>query len=412
MLSEQEVIGNLRRHFVLAALVLAGGLMFHAGAIAQWNQGGFDQGKSYANSAEKTLARKNVAGLVQKWDVPVDVDVASEVTQDGGRLFTCGFSSGLYALQPGTGQTLWHQTLPGVGRCSAPALASGSVYVANSDDGSQNWLSAFDQATGQSLWNAALTPSGPNFGPEPLIAVDSQRVYVAMALSRVSAVNRSNGSVAWEVLTDDRWSNITDVSVGSGMVFVSGNYIAGSDWVSNLMALNASTGSVVWTRRIGGNDTQYKVYSVPMVVGSKVYVITAGGQLMCFDVATGAPISTLQLHPGAFMAATHDDRMWVVTDSNRTIQAVDLVNNIVLWTRSAGKHKTSVLSENMVWANHQLYAVVETKAGDHLLTVIRATDGKDAANIPLPHFRWPPWMSVVDGRVLIAGGGRIVALGL
>ncbi len=409
---QRKRFGGIARRAAGAALALAGGALFHAGACAQWAQGGADQAKSYANGVEKTLTRKNVAQLSQRWVVQVDGSVASEATQANGRLFSCGYSSSLKALAPSTGQLLWSQPLPGVGRCSAPALAGSAVYVANSDEASQNWLSAFDQATGQPLWNAALTPSAPNFGPEPLVAVDSQRVYAAMAFDHVAAVNRSDGSIAWQVVTDNRWSEMTDVSVGAGKVFISGNYIFGSDWVSTLMALDAATGAVAWSQRIGSSDPQYDVYTAPMVVGNKVYVVTAGGQLYGYDLATGALLSSLQLHPYAFMAATHDDRMWVVTDSGHTIQAVDLVNNQVLWERPAGRHKTYVSSNHIVWANHQLYAVMRTKAGDSALAVMRASDGRDAASIPLPGFGWHSLLSVADGQVLISAAGTVRALGL
>lgn len=415
MAFKRNASGGLAAGFArmaLGALALASGALFHASAGAQWAQGGADQGKSYANSVEKTLTRKNVTQLSQQWVTQVDGSVASEATQAGGRLFSCGYASSLKALEPGTGQLLWSQPLLGVGRCSAPALAGSAVYVANSDEASQNWLSAYDQATGQVLWHAPLTPSAPNFGPEPLVAVDGERVYAAMAFDHVAAVNRSDGSIAWQVVTDNRWSEMTDVSVGAGKVFISGNFIDRSDWVSTLMALDAATGNLAWSQRIGSSDPQYDVYSAPMVVGSKVYVITAGGQLYGYDIATGALLSSLQLHSSAFMAATHDDRMWVVSDSGDTIQAVDLVNNQVLWTRAAGRHKASVSSNNIVWANHQLYAVVRSKAGGSTLAVIRASDGRDAASIPLPGFGWHSLLSVADGRVLISAGGTVSALGL
>lgn len=407
-----EVLAVRGRRAALAALVLAGGSAFHAGAWAQWTQGGYDQGKSYANSVEKTLKRSNVPLLAPLWTATLDSTVASEVTQVDGRAFVCGYTSSLRALQPATGQPLWTRTLRGVGRCSAPALADGTLYVANSNERSQNWLSAFDQATGQPLWDAALTPSQWNFGPYPLIAVDAQRVYAAMAFDHVAAVNRGDGSIAWQTVTDTRWSDMTDLSVGAGHVFVSGSYSAGSESVSMLTALDAATGNLAWSIRIGGNSSQFNVYNAPMIVGDKVYVITAGGQLFSYDIATGTQTSSLQLRPSAFMAAYHDDRLWIVGDSGRTIQAVDLANNQVLWTRTAGQQNAYVTSNNIVWANHQLYAVVRTRFGDSMLAVYRASDGRDAARIALPAMGWHSILSVADGRVFMSTGGTVQALGL
>jgi outer membrane protein assembly factor BamB len=391
-----------------AALALAAAIL-STGAQAQWTQGGFDAGRTNANTAESLLKRRNVDELTVRWGRPLDSYVVSQASQAGGRLFACGDSTGLFALSPSTGELLWQRQAPRLGNCSIPALADGVVYVGTSD-----WyhdihrMYAYDQASGDLLWSTPLTGSDPNFGILPATAVDEQRLYVNMPFRRLIALNRADGSVAWELTTNQDWSDVGGFSVGLGRVFIAGSYFRDTI-VASVQAYDAQTGARLWTSTFRDEN----IYVPPLVLGGQIHVFTNRGRLVTLDPATGQQLASVQLEGGGGYTdlAGHDDRVFAVT-GNKQLHVIDMTTHQVLWSLKAGQG-VKIASRNVVWANHQLYVTTEDRSNQKGLFVVRAADGRTAAWLPFADEAFGvPSLSVVDGRVIISAYGRLTAYGL
>ena len=127
----------------------------------------------------------------------------------------------------------------------------------------------------------------------PVVA-DNGRVFVMDGEARVTAVDSSSGSVAWEVSVkpdeqEFRRSMFSlglggsstgggfggGVAVGGGKVFISSGY-------RTVSAVDQATGAVLWTTPV-----DVPIHGAPTVAGSRVYVVDVENQIFAFDVNTG-----------------------------------------------------------------------------------------------------------------------------
>jgi outer membrane protein assembly factor BamB len=129
----------------------------------------------------------------------------------------------------------------------------------------------------------------------PIVA-DGGKVFVLDGDSTVTAVDAASGEVVWKhsVKPDEheRGSGILGfnirrgggqvsagfgggVATGGGKVFVASGY-------RTMSALDAATGSVLWTVR-----TDSPIHGAPTLAGARVYVVDVDNQIFAFDTATG-----------------------------------------------------------------------------------------------------------------------------
>lgn len=131
----------------------------------------------------------------------------------------------------------------------------------------------------------------------PVVA-DGGKVFVLDGESTVTAVDAGSGEVLWkhDVKPEGRergdgflgfkiggiggGSSLTGgfgggVAVGGGKVFVSSGY-------RNMTALDAATGSVLWTVPVDS-----PIHGAPTVSGSRVYVVDVDNQIIAFNTANG-----------------------------------------------------------------------------------------------------------------------------
>lgn len=160
------------------------------------------------------------------------------------------------------------------------SVHQGSLYLAgvpivNGVDTSQNLLLAVDMTTGRLLWRA---PDGaPIDGSDdwmPKLASDANGLYVDIIYA-IAAFATRDGAPLWG------WS--TDGSEIAG-VFASGGLVFGVTRSQRVIALNATTGAVLWNRTLGSLD-----FAPTRVVaqGDTVYVSGPdNGTLSVYALAT------------------------------------------------------------------------------------------------------------------------------
>ncbi len=175
-----------------------------------------------------------------------------------GKDYDFGAGPNLFTIRLATGKV---ETLLGAGQKSG-------VY----------W--AFNAATGRVAWHTFVGPGDTLWGT----ATDGNRIYLANGNSSHTPFTlRGSGSEAGETCTDGAWSALSPttghilwqtcdpaggahdtgaVSVADGVVYAGSLARTGS----NMYALNAATGRILWSFASGGS-----VASGPAIVGGSVY---------------------------------------------------------------------------------------------------------------------------------------------
>jgi uncharacterized repeat protein (TIGR01451 family) len=176
-----------------------------------------------------------------------------------------------FALNASTGALIW--SFSGVGpptTFSSPAVANGVVYVGATDLLDRTYvLSALKASTGGPLWSFQ---SFGSFGPP---AVANGVVYIGSQDDNLYALNATTGTKLWSYTTGG--GLFGSPAVTDGMV-----YVGSSD--GSVYALNASTGAKVWSYGNGSDG-----YSSPAVANGVVY-IEAGNSLYALNASTGAKL--------------------------------------------------------------------------------------------------------------------------
>jgi outer membrane protein assembly factor BamB len=174
--------------------------------------------------------------------------------------------SGLFALDVSDGSVLW--SVPDdAGIVASPAYLDGAVFW-----GSQNGtVSSANASTGEVLWSTAL---GAEIWSSP--ALDDNCVYVGTVGGSFHALWRDDGSERWNITYETGWTVYSTPAVSGGVVYA--GFAHYGEHAGEILALNASTGAVIWRHHNEG------MYSAPAVTGDALYAHvwnkTAGGSFV------------------------------------------------------------------------------------------------------------------------------------
>lgn len=237
-------------------------------------------------------------------DAAFTVQNAIDFTHDK-RHFRGGNFAGVYAYDGLTGEQLWRYDTRGSAR-PTPVYRDGKLYVNTNN----NKFIVLDAATGRELGNA--TNPGDGFSglsaPNWFDTSDGRRllIYGTIRPRRTLAMDVTQPSaprLAWSHVPARATANApgdTPAAVDPTLglvyttVFINTGTADSPVFDSDLLALDATTGAVVWSRLLGPGDSPpgYKG-SVPMVHDGVVYVgNTPGGTFHAFNAANGAPLWT------------------------------------------------------------------------------------------------------------------------
>jgi outer membrane protein assembly factor BamB len=176
-------------------------------------------------------------------------------------------ANGFYAIDLATGRLRWH--VPVVhGAISSPAVVADVVYVIDR----LATIYALDARTGQALWKVTVggtATSSPALADEIVVAAIRGRPEAPGGT--VLALKPGTGVIAWRHAVIEPSSP----AISGGIV-----YVAARD--GTLMALQASSGSRIWTFQANG------ALAAPTVVpGGAVYVGSTDGTVYAVDAITG-----------------------------------------------------------------------------------------------------------------------------
>jgi outer membrane protein assembly factor BamB len=234
-----------------------------------------------------------------------------------------GGSDGLSAFDADTGEQLWRRKLS---INSTPAVVDGVLYVGGSGRvGGPYRVAALSAATGATLWTfhtAWLIRSSP--------AVVDGVVYVSSEDGRMYALDAATGHMVWGTQLEELFSVMSTPAVAAGIVYLQAG--------SNVVALDAGTGALVWQ-----SDCHGEINSRIAVVDGVVYGTGfLGGSLsyMCaWDAATGQPIWDVQIETGGvsdFVSDFVTDGRTIYGVASQTVFALDAGTGAEIWQQDGG----------------------------------------------------------------------------
>jgi polyvinyl alcohol dehydrogenase (cytochrome) len=392
------------RHAIFLVLAVLISVLTHlsttlADAPADWPLWGYDLGNSRYNAEETTITPSNVGQLKLLWAFafPDTMVASSQPTVEGDTVYVGSWNGNVYALDTKSGKPRWEFStgltgVRGIVRVGVAVTEKlvvfgdqlGRVFAVNKDNGSLAWI----QNTFEKHPLAQITGS-------PVVYQD--RVYVTMASREeaagedptypcctfrgsLTAINLSDGSVAWRFFTVDeaKSSPATETPLGpsgvgvwstpaidpeAGLIyFTTGNaYTPPVPTTADaIVAVNLDDGTLRWTTQLTPNDfwnngcdqtpsincegepgEDYDFSSSAMLVDTSVGKLVVGiqknGNLNALDRLTGK--SVWQASVGAAVAinwGTTFDGKRIYTgdasfDRNGGVYALDAATGKITW---------------------------------------------------------------------------------
>ena len=243
--------------------------------------------------------------------------------------------AGIYAYDGLTGAQIWRFDTQGSAR-PTPIFRDGKLYV---NTNNKNFF-VLDAATGNTLG----TFTNPGNGFSGLAAAnwydtaDGRRmiIYGTIRPPRILGVDVTNPAapiLAWSYAPPGATANAPgdtsaavdpDLGLVFTTVFTNRGTATAPIFDLNMIALNATTGAVVWSQFMGAGDSPpgYKG-SIPMVHAGVVYAgDTSNGTFQAFDAATGTRLWSTDLHEASDAPGmTHRPRAAAVFYDNKVILA-------------------------------------------------------------------------------------------
>lgn len=193
----------------------------------------------------------------------------------------------------------------------------------------------------------------------PVVA-DAGKLFVLDGDSTVSALDAGSGEILWKhnVKPDEteRGSGVLGFNIrrgggqvsdgfGGGVAVAGGKVFVASGY-RTMSALDAATGSVLWTVR-----TESPLHGAPTVAGSRVYVVDVDNQMIAFDTATGRQSWSYRgiTEPARIMRASSpavSGETVVAPFSSGEVVALRASNGQAVWQQVLSRSsRTSALSE-------------------------------------------------------------------
>ena len=207
-----------------------------------------------------------------KWRLDIRDGVEGGAFLSEGLLFFGASDGQLYAVQPESGKVVWTYPLKaeGLGR---PLVKAGILYVL----GGNNVAHALNAKTGKLIWlynRREASNISVRGGSQPAVAGDL--ALFGFSDGALVALNKSSGAVVWEANLN-RNKRFRDVDASP---IVDGDSIYVSSYDGGLYSVSRMDGKINWTIEDGG-------YEEVALQGNTVYFSSTAGKLYAVDKGSG-----------------------------------------------------------------------------------------------------------------------------
>lgn len=261
----------------------------------------------YAGCNDGRLYALALANGKERWRYDAKEEMGTRPLVADGTVFIASLQDTVFAVDARTGAWKWHHRRePRQGftiRGAASVVGGPGVVYAGYSDG---FVAALDSATGQPRWERQVAPSGDYLDVDAL-RLDGSRLYAAAYSGAVLAIEAESGKVIWQFQAP----TASRLTLAPGLVVaVTANAVYGisradgtAAWSTPLqgapggdpalagrwLAVPASQGGLRWLEAASGRtlrvfDPGTGVSGTPAVSGSRIYVVTNGGDLFALDV--------------------------------------------------------------------------------------------------------------------------------
>ena len=288
-----------------------------------------------------------------------------------GHLALSGSLRQVWSADAGTGSS-------SSGRLSAvPLVAGGKVFTL--DAGGR--VSAFSASNGAKAWSTSLTPENEKraegFGGG--LALEGGTLYAATGYGTVVAIEPGSGAVQWTKRLGEPVRNAPTAAAGK-IFFVSTD--------SNLYAVSAGSGEVVWKKRGLPQAATLLSNASPAVAGGVVVAPFPAGDVIAYQTGSGEQAwrDSLTRSSGASASGVLGDParpvvdrgvVYAVSHGGRMV-ATSLASGARVWTRN-------IASTQMPWVAGDTIFVVDVSGR---LMALGRNDGQARWVAELPSSRW------------------------
>lgn len=278
-----------------------------------------------ANSIDGIVAFDRASGqLLWRHEIKDGVEASAQLADD---ILYFGAGDGqMYALQADNGKTLWTYPLKAEG-LAEPLVHGGVVYVL----GGNNVAHALDSKTGKLLWlynRREASNISIRGGSRP--ALVGETVLIGFSDGSLVALNKSSGSVVWEVNLN-RNKRFRDVDAAP---IVDGDNVYVSSYDGALYALNKNDGKILWSIDDGG-------YERVLLSGSTLYFSTSSGKTMAVDKVSGKVLWTKNNPGGIATSPILYKNVLMVGEMDGSLRFLDIRNGDFIAEFSPGRGVTS-----------------------------------------------------------------------
>jgi outer membrane protein assembly factor BamB len=225
-------------------------------------------GVVYTTGLDGTVHALDAATGATKWSAPASARVMTSPAVSGGIVYVTSEDEKLHAYEAATGRGLWSAVVSATGSpltpaTSTPTVANGIVYLTH---GRSNLL-MFDAQTGASLGGRSGGCSPTRTDASPAIA--NGVAFVSNTCGQVFAIDAAMPSTRLWLHMRGTCCGASPLVVANGVVYVGVGALFGGSTVPELRALDAVTGTELFTFPIG-----LVAPPVPVVADGTVYVVS------------------------------------------------------------------------------------------------------------------------------------------
>lgn len=248
---------------------------------------------------------------------------------DGRIVAVTGFGTAA-AFSAENGGRAWLVTLPEPAR-GAPTISGGKVYFVSA----RNNVYALNLSDGSTVWTYDGVPETAGLVSSASPAVSGGIVVVPSSSGELLALDAATGGVKWQgtLARAARYSAIAGLSAVAGRPVIADGTVYAAGVSGRMIAIKLTGGLPIWDKQIASAFT-------PAISGNAVFVVTLANELMALDRSTGKVIWSLRLPSekdedwaGPTLAGGN---LWIGSNKGRLI-AVAAANGQIGAQRSIGE---------------------------------------------------------------------------